>query len=940
MRSSFSLLWDFEMKMLYVAYLILLILLAGCTSPNSGSESESDHVDKTIKFETDPDLEDFVLVHSKGKYAILGSKDQNASPKERPQMKVEFSYDYSIGRHEVTCGEFNETMKGEDQLQIDCTSELHPATNVSFYNAVLFANAKSKAEKKDTAYSYTSATFDSKGNCTNLEGYVFHPEVDAYRLPTEAEWIAAANHNWTPDIDWNADNSNHELHNVCTTPNTTDESICDMAGNAMEWVNDWFGNFRDTTVVNYVGALDGGSLGQRILKGGSYLFTAPSTKIYSRGDVYTVTSASKAVYVGFRLAYGKIPDALWLDNNGNASFSQISLLANSMTIKNHVGTRNTKLVFRNDNTQNLVFIDYSRAGSPFNEIIDTVNAYHPDVSPDGRWVAFCTGLEGIDGKSALYVRELSTTSKLIKLDVDNAAIPRWRIINGDTTIVYVSNAAHNDDDANFQKMSTWQVPFKDGKFGKPQKLFDGNYHGGISNDNRLAITGSTLLRARIAQDDDIFQSSAIDTTWYNKEQACNASLAKDESKRTIFLDFGGTTGKEFVGEKYGTHKRILIADSTGKLIQTVAAPKGYTFDHSEWISRTSVSDSLVIATLTDNNGVHKRITLVNVNDSSTTDLVEGEELWHPSLWVDNSYSDSNLDLDSAGLYFDEAAGSPIVSMSVELAMKMKKFWEVYKDVEYMSFGSSMTNNAIYDDSITAYKSLNMAVASSDMHFAIYLIKNYAMRYAKNLKVISIELSPGLLYRSREEIWESIKNSSPGFIYDENHLAENVEAISEIAQEKEYPRSLLPMDYIDNTFLLQYSSWGDTELAGDVSNMSFEHEFLQSNINELNTLKTYANKNGIAFFMTITPRSPKYKDTDSFGFFGPSWDVARAIIEKIESQGIPVFDEYNYGNHDYTDKMASGPFHLSYLGAYQFTRRLDSYLKKIEIPAKTTANAQQ
>ena len=73
-----------------------------------------------------------------------------------------------------------------------------------------------------------------------------------------------------------------------------------------------------------------------------------------------------------------------------------------------------------------------------------------------------------------------------------------------------------------------------------------------------------------------------DTIWYNKEQACNASLAKDSSKRTAFLDFAGKTGRNFIGKDYATHQYILIADSTGKLKQYIQAPTGYTFDHSEW----------------------------------------------------------------------------------------------------------------------------------------------------------------------------------------------------------------------------------------------------------------------------------------------------------------------------------------------------------------------
>ncbi|MCF0221296.1 MAG: TIGR02171 family protein [Fibrobacter sp.] len=931
------------MKKSLAISLAFFSLFVACTSPNGSNDPENSGV--SIEVEADSNLKGFMLVHSKGKHTLLGTDLTKATLKERPRMKVEFDYDFSLGKHEVTCGEFNEVMDKDSNstgresaaaLRLDCDNDSLPAVNLTYFDAALFANAKSKALGMDTAYSYVSASFSSTGNCTSLEGFVFHPEAQAYRLPTEAEWILATSIKWAPSKEWNADNSDRKLQEVCTANNATEDSFCDLAGNVKEWVNDWLGNFRDTTVVNYVGAPDGGTLGQRVLKGGSYLHSAESANLYSRGDVYTVTSATKAAYVGFRLAYGKIPEPTWLDNNGFASSGQLSLLANPSTVKKLLGTRKAKLVFRNDDTHNLAFVDYSIAQSHVEEIVDTVNAYHPDISPDGLWVAFCTGLEGIEKNSALYVRRLNAKGDaLVKLDVESAAIPRWRISNGDTVIVYVTSAAQNKEDASFKNTSTWQVPFSNGKFGKPQKLFDGNYHGGISGDNRLAVSGSTLLKARIAKEGDILQSDALDTVWYNEEQACNASLSKDDTKRTLFLDFASKTGRDFTGEMYHTHQRILMADSTGRLIHSVAAPQGYTFDHSEWISRQDFSkENLAIATLANNDGAHRKITLVNVDDSTAADLVEGDEIWHPCLWVGTaSNADENIDLDSAGLYFENYDGGSLVSISVELAMKMKKFWQLYKEVEYLSFGSSMTNNAIFDDSVTVYKSLNMAAALSDLHFALYIIKNYAMPYAKKLKAISIELAPAFIFRTESDLWETIKNASPGFAYDEHHLQGNVETISSIAQEREYPRNLLPMDYIDDTFLLRSSSWETPDVPVDISYMTLDNPAIQMNIEKLVELKAYAAQNGIIFFMTITPRSPEYRDTDSFGYFGPSWNVARAIIEKIEGTGIPVFDEYNYGNHDYTSVMGSGSFHMSYLGAYQFTRRLNAFIEQLESAEK-------
>ena len=193
-----------------------------------------------------------------------------------------------------------------------------------------------------------------------------------------------------------------------------------------------------------------------------------------------------------------------------------------------------KLAFRNEESGNLVYVSFSSKGANVVEIPDTIDVYHPEISPDGQRVAFCTSSEGESGRSSIYVRDLDDFNhNLVKLDVEGgAAIPRWRVKpNGDTVIVYVTSP-YNNEGAQFEQESTWEVPFANRKFGVPQKLFNGAYHGGISDDDRLAVSGSTRLRARIVSD----QALGNDVIWYEGEQACNASLSKDGSKRTISTD--------------------------------------------------------------------------------------------------------------------------------------------------------------------------------------------------------------------------------------------------------------------------------------------------------------------------------------------------------------------------------------------------------------------
>ena len=44
---------------------------------------------------------------TKNTEVYVGTNLESAWVKDRPQMKVLLSYDYSLGKHEVTCGEYN-----------------------------------------------------------------------------------------------------------------------------------------------------------------------------------------------------------------------------------------------------------------------------------------------------------------------------------------------------------------------------------------------------------------------------------------------------------------------------------------------------------------------------------------------------------------------------------------------------------------------------------------------------------------------------------------------------------------------------------------------------------------------------------------------------------------------------------------------------------------
>lgn len=894
---------------------ILLCLLACSNSEYVSSESispgsrETDYLDSLS-------LSDMALIRSKGKSVVLGTDDKSAPVNERPSMEVTFDYDFLIGTHEVTCGE----------IGLECEDSL-PATDVTLYEAILYANKRSVAEGFDTAYSYTMAQFDETGICSSLEGLKFDPRKKAYRLPTEAEWVYAASMNWHPERSWNNKNSDFKLHKICTSE-IDGNGLCDMAGNAMEWVGDLLVSFRSSSVADYVGGRNNGGLEERVLKGGSFRNDPAFISLHGRGDVYTVTSASKAPYVGFRLAFGVIPNPIFLDEQGRSAEFENSLLTRNKELRTFVGKPQSKLVFRDDLSGNLLYVDF-RSAKPRMQAINTgVSAYHPEISPDGKFVAYCTGLEGVSGKSKVYVAGLDENAgPQVELPVKSAAIPRWRVLeNGDTAIVYVTDAGNNKEDSGFMLQETWQVRFSGGTFGKTEKLFDGAYHGGVSENGNLAVTGARILRSIIQGKEHV---------WYNREQACNVSLSRGGANQTLFLDFGGKTGRDFVGTEYGTHEQALIADSTGRLILSVASPEGYSFDHTEWVYG---SDSFFVATLSNVNGCHRKIVLVNVATKEMMPLVEGEELWHPSFWMQDYTSQSEWDFDSLGYYYTENG-----QLTHYLPQKMAIMWKYRDSAEVACMGNSHAQAAIAVNMMSKF-AVNLSTVPCDMHCVEYLYENYVSVHLKELKYLVVGLDLDLWFEEQSDACiQANMGDAIGFKYDIDHQFWRGGVDSVFANRAYEIATTDPiMAYIrrDRGWLKQacIADWGSdgtgyAEVLMD-STESDDGRGYESNYAQLIKILDIAQQQGVTVVGVVFPISPYYKNTGSYGRYGLRRSTAKKLMKRLEKLAaendyFALMDENKMGNHDYLGDESFDYDHLCKPGAEKLTMRLDSLLKILD-----------
>ena len=163
-----------------------------------------------------------------------------------------------------------------------------PVESVSWFDAIRFANTLSTRDKLSPCYEIRTATRISP--CTG------------YRLPTEAEWSAAAD---TAKLSGNLGlDSTKNAADFATLAGTkpagasspNPHGLFDMTGNVWEWCEDWFNTMQSPwPVANPRGPRRGL---QRVIRGGSYVSSRTS---WSRGLRSAQDPFFKSEMTGFRL---------------------------------------------------------------------------------------------------------------------------------------------------------------------------------------------------------------------------------------------------------------------------------------------------------------------------------------------------------------------------------------------------------------------------------------------------------------------------------------------------------------------------------------------------------------------------------------------------------------------------------------------------------------
>jgi formylglycine-generating enzyme len=164
---------------------------------------------------------------------------------------------------------------------------MRPVENVTWFDAVLYCNARSKRDHLDTAYSYLSATSSQETGCTDLEGLAIDFSNNGYHLPTEAQWEYACRAGSTTAYFWGDDstpatrmqhswysaNSNNVTHPVATKlPN--EWGLYDMSGNVWQWCNDVYDTYADSAQIDPTGPPTGTITmygNYHVIRGGSWM---------------------------------------------------------------------------------------------------------------------------------------------------------------------------------------------------------------------------------------------------------------------------------------------------------------------------------------------------------------------------------------------------------------------------------------------------------------------------------------------------------------------------------------------------------------------------------------------------------------------------------------------------------------------------------------------